>query len=100
MFAAKQAVLFARGDYKNLRKDEKALIERIKLAKELLVLVETFDPGYTVRKGRLLKVLVKDRVDLAKLKRDKYGDENVWAEDQKRSAAELSEMVQCLKYQT
>ena len=80
---------------KEANTDANILKKRISLGCELVHLLGKLDPGYTRRKGQLLKALTKDRLTLIKLEK---GLESQDLDHQAEMAAEeLKEMALCLK---
>ncbi len=78
------------------RSDESALEEMVRLGERLLRVVTTIDPGFTQRRGRILKVLAKDRMLLAKLRKERCElDENGFRGELRRAAAECKTMALC-----
>ncbi len=59
-------------------------------------MVELLDPGFTNRKGRIMKLLSKDRLLLAKSKMIKEDEKRLVAADMK----EVHVATECLKYCT
>lgn len=72
--------------------------EKIALIEELLQTVETLDPGYTIRRGNLLKILAKERVKLVKLCKSKAENAICVSEEAERAVEELKIALKCLKY--
>ncbi len=92
-----QKRLFIRDHFDH--KDEKSLEEMVAIGEKLLNIVTTIDPGYTQRRGRILKVLAKDRMVLARLRKENC----VGSEEDFRSAVavareECKTMALCFMY--
>ena len=71
---------------------EDFLRRRISKAEDLLATVEVLDPGYTSRKGRIVKLLANDRLHLAKMLKDEEKKLVTTAMEEIKTASE------CLKY--
>ena len=72
--------------------------EKIALIEDILHTVETLDPGFTVRRGNLLKILGKERINLVKLLKAKDQGCLVASKEAKKATIELRTAVKCLKY--
>ena len=95
IFSLKRHILL---EFSSPASDAKILQERVELCENVLDTMEKFDPGYSMRKGPLLAVMIRLKMTLAKILSKTEEKNPKIAELKKESRKAMKEMALCMNF--